>query len=104
MDQVEVARVHESGQLGTSPAAAETAFSSRQVRASREPETCSMCLAHRYHLLYRVTDVAETLSISRAKMYELIAAGSLPSVRLDGCRRIRHQDLLQFIARLGSVA
>jgi excisionase family DNA binding protein len=80
------------------------AYPREEGLATGEANACSMCTAHRPHLLYRVADVADALSISRAKVYELIAAGSLPSVRLDGCRRIRHHDLLQFIARLRSVA
>jgi hypothetical protein len=35
-------------------------------------------------LLYRVTDAAEALSLSRAKVYEPITSGALRSVRIDG--------------------
>jgi excisionase family DNA binding protein len=55
-------------------------------------------------LLYRVTDVAEALSLSRAKVYELIASGTLRSVRIDGARRIRAADLEAFVESLGNEA
>lgn len=55
-------------------------------------------------LLYRVPEVAEFLGVSKAKVYELIASGALPSVRLDGCRRVRADDLRAYVASLGSVA
>lgn len=43
-------------------------------------------------LLYRVTEAAEMLGLSRSKVYVLIQAGVLPSVRVDGSRRIRAED------------
>jgi excisionase family DNA binding protein len=107
MEQAELTRDRQRVQPRTPSTVTDSAFSRSPrpaVETATKSESCSMCIAQRPRLLYRVTDVAETLSISRAKVYELIAAGSLPSVRLDGCRRVRHQDLLQFIARLGSVA
>jgi excisionase family DNA binding protein len=55
-------------------------------------------------LLYRVTDVAEALSLSRAKVYELITSGALRSVRIDGARRIRAADLEAFVESLGREA
>lgn len=38
--------------------------------------------------MFRVSEAASALSISRAKAYELIAAGRLPSVRVGGCIRV----------------
>ena len=38
-------------------------------------------------LLYRVTETAQLLGLSRSKVYVLIQAGVLPSVRIDGSRR-----------------
>ena len=55
-------------------------------------------------LLYRVSEVADTLSLSRAKVYELISSGTLRSVRIDGARRIRASDLAAFVASLGEDA
>ncbi len=43
---------------------------------------------HVSRLLYRVSDAALALSLSRAKVYELINSGALRSVRIDGARRI----------------
>ena len=51
-------------------------------------------------LLLKVPEAAAQLGISRAKLYELLAHGALPSVKVDGCRRIRAADLRDFVARL----
>jgi len=55
-------------------------------------------------LLYRVTEAAAMLSLSRAKVYELINSGALRSVRIDGARRIKAADLQAFVASLGEEA
>lgn len=39
-------------------------------------------------LAYRVTEAAEALGISRAKAYELIASGNIPSVRVGASIRV----------------
>ncbi len=39
-------------------------------------------------LMLRVQEAAEALGVSRAKAYELIAAGQIPSVKLGGCIRV----------------
>ena len=51
-------------------------------------------------LLYSIREAAELLSIGRVKLYELVAAGRIESVRLDGSRRIPREALEDFIARL----
>jgi excisionase family DNA binding protein len=51
-------------------------------------------------LLYSVREAGELLSIGRVKLYELVAAGRIESVRLDGSRRIPREALEAFIARL----
>jgi excisionase family DNA binding protein len=51
-------------------------------------------------LLYSVREAADLLSIGRVKLYELIAAGRIESVRLDGSRRIPRDALEEFIVRL----
>jgi excisionase family DNA binding protein len=43
--------------------------------------------------LLKVPEVALRLSISRANVYELLAAGELRSVRLAACRRVGSVDL-----------
>jgi excisionase family DNA binding protein len=40
-------------------------------------------------LLLRPAEAAEILGVSRSKLYELIARGKIPSVRLDEGRLIR---------------
>lgn len=55
-------------------------------------------------ILFRVTEVAGFLGLSRAKTYELMKSGALPSVKLDGCRRIKADDLRQFVDDLSSEA
>ncbi len=51
-------------------------------------------------LLLKVPDAATQLGISRAKLYELIADGTIPAVKIGGCRRIRTTDLRDYVARL----
>ncbi|HEV8626726.1 MAG TPA: helix-turn-helix domain-containing protein [Acidimicrobiia bacterium] len=53
-------------------------------------------------LLLNPKEAADMLSVSRAKLYELLAAGKLDSVRIDGCRRIPVQALYAYIERLSS--
>jgi len=55
-------------------------------------------------LLYRITEVAHYLSLSRSKVYELVRAGVLPSIKIDGVRRIRGVDVLEFVDGLRRVA
>jgi excisionase family DNA binding protein len=55
-------------------------------------------------LLYRISEAALTLGLSRAKVYELINSGALQAVRIDGSRRIRAADLEAFVASLSGEA
>lgn len=55
-------------------------------------------------MLYKVADVAGMLSLSRSKVYELIRAGALRSVRVDGSRRVRGEDLRSFVDDLVEAA
>jgi excisionase family DNA binding protein len=55
-------------------------------------------------LLYRVSEAALALGLSRAKVYELINSGALQAVRVDGARRIKAADLEAFVASLGKDA
>lgn len=51
-------------------------------------------------LLYKVADVAQVLSLSRTKVYELVRSGELPSVRIGGSRRVRGEDLTEYVESL----
>lgn len=51
-------------------------------------------------LLMNPKEAAEMLSISRSKLYELLAAGKLASVRIDGCRRIAVDVLRAYVDEL----
>jgi excisionase family DNA binding protein len=55
-------------------------------------------------LLYRVSDVAACLSLSRTKVYELVRSRTLPSVRIGGARRVRGVDLAAYVDSLARVA
>ena len=53
-------------------------------------------------LLIKIPEAAAQLGVSRAKLYELIASGALPSVKVDGCRRVRTDDLRAYVEGLPS--
>jgi excisionase family DNA binding protein len=48
---------------------------------------------HTAALLLRVADAAELLQISRTKLYELIARGEVPAVRIGGSVRVSRREL-----------
>jgi excisionase family DNA binding protein len=51
-------------------------------------------------LLLTVPEAAKALAISRSKLYELLAAGLVRSVRIDGSRRVPVEALESYVARL----
>ena len=51
-------------------------------------------------MLLTPTEAAAALGIGRSKVYELLRAGTLASVRIDSCRRIPLEDLTAMIDRL----
>ena len=53
-------------------------------------------------LLIKVPEAAAQLGVSRAKLYELIASGALPAVKVDGCRRLRVDDLRAYVEGLST--
>lgn len=55
-------------------------------------------------MLYKLTDVANALSVSRTKVYELVRSGALPSVRIGGSRRVRGEDLAGYVDSLERVS
>ena len=55
-------------------------------------------------LLYRIPEVAEALSVSRSKVYELLKTGDLRSVRIDRTRLIRADDLHAYVDSLAAAS
>ena len=55
-------------------------------------------------LLLTPEEAARALRVGRNKVYELIASGELPSVKLGRCRRIPVDALRQFVDDLPDVA
>ena len=53
--------------------------------------------------LLRPEQVAEVLDVSRNKVYELMAAGQLRSLKIGRARRVTIVALQDFIANCGSV-
>jgi excisionase family DNA binding protein len=51
-------------------------------------------------VLLTVPQVAELLSLSRSKVYELLASGALESVTIGRARRVPHAALETFVAGL----
>jgi excisionase family DNA binding protein len=51
-------------------------------------------------MLLTPTEAATTLGIGRSKLYELMRAGVVPSVRIGASRRIAFMDLSDLVARL----
>jgi len=66
----------------------------RQVQLTKEHQMESF--------LYTVQEAAETLKMSRSKVYGLIKEGGLPSVKIGGSRRLRKQDIATFVESLGT--
>lgn len=55
-------------------------------------------------LLYAPADAARLLGISRAKFYDLLAAGEIPSVHIGRARRISRAALDEYVERLTETA
>ena len=51
-------------------------------------------------LLLTVPEAAKALAISRSKLYELLTAGLVRSVRIDGSRRVPVEALETYVASL----
>jgi excisionase family DNA binding protein len=52
-------------------------------------------------LLYSVTHVAKLIGFGRTKTYQLVQAGNIPSIRVEGRTRIKRTVLDDWIARQG---
>lgn len=55
----------------------------------------------RIRLAYPPAEVAQLLGLSKAKVYELLARGAIPSVKIDNSRRILHDALVDYLHSLG---
>jgi len=55
-------------------------------------------------LLLTPEQAADVLSIGRTKLFELLANGTLPSVRIGNCRRVPAAALESFVAELVGAA
>ena len=53
-------------------------------------------------ILLTPAEAATALAIGRSLLYELIAGGTIASVKIGRSRRIRRADLEAYVARLGS--
>jgi excisionase family DNA binding protein len=51
-------------------------------------------------LLLTVPEAAEALGISRSKLYQLLSAGTIRSIRIDGSRRVPVEALNHYINQL----
>lgn len=49
--------------------------------------------------LLKISKVAEILNISRTMAYNLVQVGAIQSVRIRSSRRVRSQDLEDFVLR-----
>jgi excisionase family DNA binding protein len=54
----------------------------------------------REQLLFRPDEAAQRLGIGRTKVYELMAAGRLRSVKIGASRRVSATALAEFVAAL----
>jgi excisionase family DNA binding protein len=52
-------------------------------------------------LLYTVPEAADVLSLGSSKVYELVAAGTIESVKIGRARRVPAEALERFVAQLG---
>ena len=55
-------------------------------------------------LLLRPIEAAEAIGIGRSKVYELLAAGELPSIRIGSSLRVPLDKLREWIERKGTDA
>jgi excisionase family DNA binding protein len=51
-------------------------------------------------LLLTVPEAARALAISRSKLYELLVSRAIPSIRIDGSRRIPASALSAYVDQL----
>ena len=54
-------------------------------------------------ILLRPTEVAEATGLGRSKVYELLASGALPSIRIGGSVRVPVAQLREWIDRQAGI-
>jgi excisionase family DNA binding protein len=55
-------------------------------------------------LLLTVSETATALGMGRSKVYEMVRDGVIPSVKIDGCRRVKASALAAYVEALLEVA
>ena len=50
-------------------------------------------------ILYRPSEAAEAIGVSRSRVYELIASGEIPSIKVGSVRRVPVRELLEWVAQ-----
>ena len=55
-------------------------------------------------LLLTVSETAIVLGMGRSKVYEMVRDGVIPSVKIDGCRRVKASALAAYVDSLSEVA
>ncbi|MDN5893283.1 MAG: helix-turn-helix domain-containing protein [Nocardioides sp.] len=55
-------------------------------------------------LLLTVSETAAALGMGRSKVYEMVRDGVIPSVKIDGCRRVKAAALRTYVDALGEAA
>lgn len=50
-------------------------------------------------VLYRITEAAEALGLSRATVYELVQRGEIRTIRVGAARRVPTEAISEFVRR-----
>ncbi len=50
-------------------------------------------------ILYRPSEAAEACGVSRARMYELLASGEVPSIKVGSVKRVPVDKLQEWVER-----
>ncbi|MFX4294217.1 helix-turn-helix domain-containing protein [Streptomyces bohaiensis] len=72
----------------------------RAARRHRGGNAVSSAVKPTDRALFTVQETAEILSCGRSTVYELMAAGALPFVKLGRSRRVRRSDIDSFVQAL----
>ena len=68
---------------------------------ARWPDAAQAAFPAAPTLLLTPEEAAAELRIARRRLFDLIREGTLPSVKIGRSRRIRRQDLHEYVAGLG---